>query len=506
MNHRWIFVLFPLIPVSVCYEVFWYLSTKWSLWRNSAPAQHAKRVAFVQEQVRRWNENGQKGFLCTARPGWLTMSLNVGQYKTSADFTRIQINLRDVLEVDPVRRVVRVEPLCTMGQLSSALKAAGWCLPVVPELDDLTVGGMICGVGIESSSGNHGLFNETCESYEIVMADGSLVRASKTQNTDLFYGFPWSHGTLGFLVSAEIRIIPAKQWARLSYIPCQTRAEGCKVFTEASRNPEFDFVEALAYNEDQMVVMTGNMTDNVESGANVNRIGLWFKPWFYKHVETYLAGGQDSTSYNAKKNVEYLPLRDYYHRHTRSIFWELNDIISFGNHPVFRFLLGWAMPPKISLLKATTMGPMLEMYDKHHVAQDMLVPISTLEESLQVFHEELQVYPLWMCPFKVSPPHDPTARPFCATPVGDNMMVDIGAYGIPHSPKYDAVPSMRRVEAFVRKVKGFQMLYADVYMTREEFREMFDHSMYDELRIKYNCTKAFPEVYDKISRAARRRS
>lgn len=31
--------------------------------------------------------------------------------------------------------------------------------------------------------------------------------------------------------------------------------------------------------------------------------------------------------------VEYVPLRHYYHRHTRSLFWEIQDIIPFGNHP-----------------------------------------------------------------------------------------------------------------------------------------------------------------------------
>ena len=47
------------------------------------------------------------------------------------------------------------------------------------------------------------------------------------------------------------------------------------------------------------------------------------------------------------------------------------------------------------------------------------------------------------------------------------------------------------------------MLYADTHMTKEEFREMFDHSLYDKLRAKLNCKQAFPEVYDKISRAVR---
>ena len=29
--------------------------------------------------------------------------------------------------------------------------------------------------------------------------------------------------------------------------------------------------------------------------------------------------------------IEYIPLRHYYHRHTVSLFWEMQDIITFGN-------------------------------------------------------------------------------------------------------------------------------------------------------------------------------
>lgn len=49
----------------------------------------------------------------------------------------------------------------------------------------------------------------------------------------------------------------------------------------------------------------------------------------------------------------------------------------------------------------------------------------------------------------------------------------------------------------------FQMLYADVYMTREEFWHMFDGRLYHKLRQELGCKEAFPEVYDKICKAAR---
>ena len=32
------------------------------------------------------------------------------------------------------------------------------------------------------------------------------------------------------------------------------------------------------------------------------------------------------------------------------------------------------------------------------------------------------------------------------------------------------------------------MMYADSYMTRDEFRDMFDHTLYDKMRIKLTIT------------------
>lgn len=82
------------------------------------------------------------------------MSPRVGKYKKT--HKNIHIDLHDILEIDTQRRIVRVEPLVTMvwsfcvyshlhqGQITAALNPLGWTLAVVPELDDLTVGGLCC--------------------------------------------------------------------------------------------------------------------------------------------------------------------------------------------------------------------------------------------------------------------------------------------------------------------------------------------------------------------------
>lgn len=72
--------------------------------------------------------------------------------------------------------IVRLEPLVNMGQIIRVTVPMNLALAVVAELDDLTVGGLINGYGIEGISHIYGLFSDTSMAYKVVLADGRLVR------------------------------------------------------------------------------------------------------------------------------------------------------------------------------------------------------------------------------------------------------------------------------------------------------------------------------------------
>lgn len=163
-----------------------------------------------------------------------------------------------------------MEPLVTMGQLSATLNPLGWTIPVLPEMDDLTIGGLVMGTGIESSSHIYGLFQHICLSFELVLCDGSVVKCSRETNSYLYYSVPWSYGTLGFLTSVEIKLIPAKKYVALSYIPVRGKSNISRKFEEVSRDKRNEFVETLVYSKDEAVVMTGNQVDVVEDDKVLN--------------------------------------------------------------------------------------------------------------------------------------------------------------------------------------------------------------------------------------------
>lgn len=494
IKYRGIFVVLFVLPASLLFKATMSSRNKLIFWLNTAPEKHPQKVARVQQQVQDWRQKtGGAVPMCTARPGWQAMSLKQGNYKKT--HYPVNVNLQDILEIDLEKATVRVEPMVNMGQITAALKPLGWTLAVVPELDALTVGGLINGFGVESSSHKYGLFQHICASFELVTAEGELLHCSAHEHVEMYYAIPWSYGSLGFLVAAEIKIVPAKDYVHLTYITFSSKQAFIKRFTEESLKPfdeAYDFIEGLIFSKQQAVLMLGKFAEKVPAGGCRNALNNFWKPWFYEHVRRCLT--------SAVERQEWIPLRHYYHRHTRSLFWEMEQIIPFGNQPWFRYLLGWMSPPDISLLKLTETEAIHELYDTHHMDQDFLIPVSTLEQTLAFIDREVDYYPLWLCPMRI--PETPV-RGMVNPTATEQMFVDVGIYGEPAIENYKAKDTARKLEKYVRQVEGFQALYADTYQTREELREMFDHRLLDKLRRQYNALKAFPEPYDKVSRAAR---
>ena len=128
----------------------------------------------------------------------------------------------------------------------------------------------------------------------------------------------------------------------------------------------------------------------------------------------------------------------------------------------------------------------------------MLIPLSELKSSIELFHREVEIYPIWLCPFKL-----PAHPGMLTSPSNkDDMFVDVGVYGVPKNERFDAEKTTRRIEEFVRNVSGFQMMYADSYMTRDEFRAMFDHSLYDRWgKLLQNIFLIFPLSFPELEKS-----
>lgn len=506
-DYRGIFVCIVLLPLSILFNVITWLSMQYRIFSMNA-SKHNERVSKISADMRKLFEEAknskdgdEKKEICTARPGWQNMSLKMGEHKQNK--RKININLTDVLELNEKDMYVHVEPLVNMGQITSYLLPRGYTLPVVPELDELCAGGLAAGFGIESTSHVYGLFQEIIQELELVLADGSVVTATPdNEHKDLFQSIAWSHGSVAMIVSLKLSIIPAKKYITLTYRRCEGLQQICSAFAKAADVKKGDqniFCEALQYNINKAVLMTGCLTNEIPKGSRFNDISLWYKKFFYQHCEDVIdrlqANNPDSFT------TETIPLKSYYHRHTKAIFWEMPHIIPFADSLWFRYLLGWALPPNIPLLKASQTDATRRMWRQEFCVQDMLVPMSTLGDTLKYCDDKLSLYPIWLCPhLVVRHKEGGYLRPsrFVPKDATQEMFVDVGLYGVPGRQPYNHIECMRGLEKFVRSVDGYQGLYAVCYCNREEFREMFHHELYDKVREKYGAIGRFPETYKKV--------
>ena len=87
-----------LLPLSLFYDIYSAVRSYIIFKLNSAPSQHLEKVRKVQSQVREWRDSGSGMPMCTARPGWQTISPQNMDYKKRMH--QVSVNLVDVVEIN----------------------------------------------------------------------------------------------------------------------------------------------------------------------------------------------------------------------------------------------------------------------------------------------------------------------------------------------------------------------------------------------------------------------
>lgn len=501
-DHRVWLLTFFVLPASYIFNLVLSIKKYFLKLKYADANEHDNRVKEIQQKIEAWNKLPPEGrkLLCTSRANWLSLSLSFFRKDLCH---KIPIDLYNILELNEEQLTVRVEPMVSVSDITKYLVPKGYTLAVTLEVGDATLGGLAIATGMTTHSHKVGLYQENIVSYEVILSDGSLVIASEKDNPKLYRTLCWSHGSLAFLVALTLKIVKIKPYLRMEYIPVRGQDEYIRFIQEksgalSSDSVCSDYVEATIFNHDEAVVMVGDYSD-YDPNIPVNYVSRWYKPWFYKYVERFLKKG---------KSVELIPLRDYLLRHNRSLFWVIESMIPFGNHPIFRFFFGWLLPPKPAFLKFTTTPGIRAYTFVKQVFQDIVLPLNRLKDQIDTAERLFETFPLLVYPCRVYDHGDHSGqikqpRKEYLVP-GSNyaMYNDLGIYGVPgkllKKEKYNAVETMREMEKFTRDVGGFSFLYADIFMTREEFEEMFDLTLYEEVRKEYKAENAFPHLYEKV--------
>jgi hypothetical protein len=276
-----------------------------------------------------------------------------------------------------------------MDRLVEATMKHGLVPPVVMEFPGITAGGGYAGTAGESSSFKYGFFDRTINSVEMVLANGEVVTASESQNSDLFRGAAGAVGSLGITTLIELQLIEAKKFVKATYHPKRSVSEAVAAISKETSSPENDYVDGILFSKDHGAIITGQMTDNAPDTSKIQSFSRRFDPWFYLHVK-------DRTASNPSPVTDYIPLADYLFRYDRGGFWVGESAFQYFKFPFSRYTRGMLddfMHTRMLYKALHASGE-----SNRFIVQDLALPYATAETFIDYTAESFGIWPLWLCP------------------------------------------------------------------------------------------------------------
>jgi len=388
--------------------------------------------------------------------------------------------LEHVIAIDGVARTAEVEGMTTYADLVDATLPHGLAPAVVPELKSITVGGATTGLGIDSSAFRYGLVHETVDEFDVLTADGRVLRCSVAEHADLYHGFPNSYGSLGYATRLTVRLIPVAAFVHLRHERfVETERFFAAIGAECAK-PTCDYLDGVCFGPDDFVLTRATMVGSLAPGTAVSDY-----KWMRQYWRSLRARAEDC-----------LTIRDYLWRWDTDWFWCSRNV---GAHlaPV-RMVAGPRFLSSVTyqkIMRAGQRNPLQALQRlrprRESVIQDVDIPLAKAASFLVQFHAQIGIAPVWVCPFKVATDRFPL---FCLR--ADTPYINFGFWDTVRSEEpdghYNAI-----VERLVAGHDGKKSLYSRSTYDEQTFWSIYDRRSYDALKRAYDPTGRFPGLYEK---------
>lgn len=395
-------------------------------------------------------------------------------------------SFNSVLSLDAGAEWVEVEGMTPYVDLVDATLPHGVMPCVVPQLKSITIGGAVSGVGIESSSFKYGLVHETILEMDVLTGRGEVVTCSAdNEYSDLFYGFPNSYGTLGYILKLKARTIPVKPYVHLLHLKFDEPDTYFKALDSWCRKQkdEIDFVDGTVFSPRELYLTLGTFSDRAPYTSDYT-----YENIYYRSIR--------------ERSEDYLTIHDYLWRWDSDWFWCSKNL--YAQNPLIRRLYG---PRRLNSIfytkvmrwnarwKITEWANRLARRHSESVIQDVDIPIENAPAFLEFFDRTIGIRPLWVCPIGS---YDQAARyPLYPIDTG-KLFVNFGFWDVVYSrDKKPAGYYNRLVEDKVEELGGIKSLYSDSYYERDKFWNLYNQPAYRALKEKYDPQARLKDLYDK---------
>lgn len=389
-----------------------------------------------------------------------------------------------VLNIDGAAKTIDTEAMVSFDALSQAALANGFVPPVVPQLKSITIGGALAGLGIESSSFRYGLVHDTIDEVEVLLASGDVVVARPdNQYSDLFFGLPNSFGTLGYALRIKTRAIPAKKYVHLTHIKIADPVGFFKEMDRICADPQTDFIDGVVFEPGVNTMTVGRFVDDAPYVSDYTYMNI-----YYKTIRT--------------RDEDYLTTYDYLWRWDTDWFW-CARVLGL-DHPLMRRMFGRSRLNSTYYMKLVNFNnkyrirQRLRKFSGTHqetIIQDVDVPMAKAPEFLDFYQREIDLRPLWTCPFKSFRPQN--RFPFFDTD-RTTQYVNFGFWDAKTTKQvYPEGHFNKLIEDKLFEVGGTKSLYADNYFTKQQFHDRYNGAEYDALKAKYDPQGRLADLYRK---------